>query len=171
MGLNRCPRLLNLRLIPCSPWLRLQVHAAGRCEDRRGMRHEHGEQGRPTRFSVWTKGQATQRARVARYELSLSVEGFANCCVAMPAPIPVSSLEGPWRLHGGVAKTQPRQCAVTRITFWYANPGGSIEPVERRVIILTKIVSAVVANTDSVGVYWGEGVLVHKPSEFLERAS
>ena len=36
--------------------------------------------------------------------------------------------------------------------------------------MLTKVVSAVVANTDAVGVYWGEGTLVHEPSEFLKRA-
>ena len=54
--------------------------------------------------------------------------------------------------------------------FLVALIGGSIEPVERRVV-LTKVVSAVVADTNAVGVYWGEGTLVHEPSEFLQRAS
>jgi hypothetical protein len=48
--------------------------------------------------------------------------------------------------------------------------GGSIAAVERR-IILTKVVGAVLADTDALGVYWGEGTLVHEPSEFRKRAA
>lgn len=86
----------------------------------------------------------------------------------MPAPIPWSSLEGP----SATAWWWPNATKAMRghtNHFLVALIGGSIEPVERRVI-MTKIVSAVLANTDSVGVYWGEGTLVHEASEFLERA-
>jgi hypothetical protein len=86
----------------------------------------------------------------------------------MPAPIPWSSLEGPC----ATAWWWPNATkAMERHTnhFLVALVGGSIEPVERRVV-LTKVVSAVLANTDAVGVYWGEGTLVHEPSAFLRQA-
>jgi hypothetical protein len=38
-------------------------------------------------------------------------------------------------------------------------------------VILTKMTSAVVQRTDAVGVYWGEGTLVHEPSEFVRQAA
>jgi hypothetical protein len=47
--------------------------------------------------------------------------------------------------------------------------GGTIPPVERRVI-LTRIVAALLRNSDAVGVYWAEGTLVHEPASFLEQA-
>jgi len=87
----------------------------------------------------------------------------------MPAPIPWSSLEGPC----ATAWWWPDATkAMRRHTnhFLVALVGGTIEAVERRVI-LTKVVSAVVADTDAVGIYWGEGTLVHEPAAFLQGAS
>jgi hypothetical protein len=86
----------------------------------------------------------------------------------MPAPIPWSQLEGPcataWWWPQAKEKLRPH-----KFHFLVALIGGTIEPVERRVI-LTKAVSAVVRGTDAVGVYWGEGTLVHEPAAFVEQA-
>lgn len=54
--------------------------------------------------------------------------------------------------------------------FLVALVGGEIDPVERRVL-LTKVVREVVKSSDSVGVYWGEGTVVHEPKEFLKMTS
>ena len=86
----------------------------------------------------------------------------------MPAPIPWSELEGPcataWWWPEATKRMKPH-----KYHFLVALIGGSIEPVERRVIV-TNVVSAVVRNTDAVGVYWGEGTLVHEPSQFAQQA-
>jgi hypothetical protein len=87
----------------------------------------------------------------------------------MPAPIPWSSLEGPCATAWWWPDATKAMRSHTN-HFLVALIGGSIEAVERRVV-LTKAVSAVVADTDAVGVYWGEGTLVHEPSQFLHRAS
>jgi hypothetical protein len=95
--------------------------------------------------------------------------GDAQVAVSlMPAPIPWSELEGPCATAWWWPEATRKMQAHTN-HFLAALLGGSIEPVERR-ILLTKIISAIVANADSVGVYWGEGTLVHEPSAFLRQA-
>jgi hypothetical protein len=87
----------------------------------------------------------------------------------MPAPIPWSSLEGPC----ATAWWWPDATnAMRRHTnhFLVALIGGGIEAVERR-LILTKVVSAVTSDTDAVGVYWGDGTLVHEPRVFTQLAA
>lgn len=87
----------------------------------------------------------------------------------MPAPIPWAELEGPcatawwWPDAGKHMKKATHHFIVTVM-------GGDIPPVERR-ILLSNIVSAVADGADTVGIYWGEGTLVHKPSEFIEQVS
>jgi hypothetical protein len=86
----------------------------------------------------------------------------------MPLPIPWSELEGPCATAWWWPEaTQALQSHTSH--FLIALVGGSIEPVERRVT-LTKVVSAVVRHSDAVGVYWGEGTLVHDPKEFVRQA-
>jgi hypothetical protein len=86
----------------------------------------------------------------------------------MPGPIPWTDLEGPcatawwWPEATELMKTHEYHFLVTII-------GGDIEPVDRRVL-LTKLVSEVIKGTDAVGVYWGEGTLVHEPGEFVRQA-
>jgi len=86
----------------------------------------------------------------------------------MPVPIPWSQLEGPcttaWWWPEATKRMKPH-----KHHFLVALIGGSIEPVERRVI-LTKVISSVVRDTDAVGIYWGEGTLVHEPSQFVQQA-
>jgi hypothetical protein len=87
----------------------------------------------------------------------------------MPAPIPWSELEGPcataywW-------PTATERMRAHKFHFLVALIGGTIEAVERRVV-LTKVVREVVNAVDCVGVYWGEGTVVHEPSEFLDLTS
>ena len=86
----------------------------------------------------------------------------------MPGPIPWPELEGPcatsWWWPEATEKMRPHKfCVLVSIL------GGTIPPVERRVI-LTRVVSAVARHTDAVGVVWSEGTLVHEPSAFVEQA-
>ena len=87
----------------------------------------------------------------------------------MPAPIPWSDLEGPCATAWWWPEATERMRSH-RFHFVVALIGGEIEPVERRVL-LTKVVREVVKSTDAVGVYWGEGTLVHEPDEFLRATS
>jgi hypothetical protein len=57
-----------------------------------------------------------------------------------------------------------------RYHFLVALIGGDIDAVDRRVL-LTHAVRAVITSTDAVGVYWGEGTLVHEPRMFLEQSA
>jgi len=86
----------------------------------------------------------------------------------IPAPIPWSELEGPcataWWWPEATQKMQAHRCH-----FLIGLLGGSMDPIERRVI-LTRLASAIVQNSDAVGVYWGEGTLVHEPREFVQQA-
>jgi hypothetical protein len=117
-----------------------------------------GRKARPSKEHVWQDGNLVFQYRDAQLAVSL-----------MPVPIPWSSLEGPC----ATAWWWPDAAEVMRRHtnhFLVALMGGSIDSVERRVV-LTKVVSAVVANADAVGVYWGEGTLVHEALAFVRQAS
>ena len=86
----------------------------------------------------------------------------------MPAPIPWNGLEGPCATSWWWPEATERMRAH-KYHFIVALVGGSIEPVERRVI-LTKVVCTIVHDSDAIGVYWGEGTIVHEPGEFIRQA-
>jgi hypothetical protein len=86
----------------------------------------------------------------------------------MPGPIPWDDLEGPCATSWWWPEATQRMRGH-KYHFLVTVMGGTIPPVERRVI-LTRIVSAVIRHTDAVGVLWAEGTLVHEPSTFLEQA-
>ena len=86
----------------------------------------------------------------------------------MPAPIPWSELEGPCATAWWWPDAEQRM-REHKYHFLVVFMGGSTEPVERR-LALTKLVTAILADTDAVGVYWGEGTLVHEPAAFLRQA-
>ncbi|MGC3972441.1 MAG: hypothetical protein QM775_35380 [Pirellulales bacterium] len=83
----------------------------------------------------------------------------------MPAPIPWHDLEGPCATAWWWPEATEKMRRHTH-HFLLAIIGGTLQPIARRVA-LTKLANAVVKATDSVGVYWGEGTLVHEPSAFL----
>ncbi len=86
----------------------------------------------------------------------------------LPVAIPWSSLAGPcatsWWWPEATACMEQHACH-----FFVVLRGGSLDSVERR-IILTRLTAAIVRESDAVGVYWGEGTLVHEPGEFLRQA-
>ena len=86
----------------------------------------------------------------------------------MPGPIPWADLEGPcatsWWWPEATDKMRGH-----KYHFIVTVMGGTIPPVERRVI-LTNLCAAVIRNSDAVGVYWAEGTLVHAPEAFLEQS-
>lgn len=86
----------------------------------------------------------------------------------MPVPIPWAQLEGPCATAWWWPDAATRMKEHTS-HLWVALAGGSIEAVERR-LILTQAVVAIVGATDAVGVYWGEGALVHEPKDFARQA-
>ncbi len=102
-------------------------------------------------------------------KLIFPVHGGILAVSLMPAPIPWSSLEGPCATAWWWPEATERMRSH-RFHFVVALIGGEIEPVERR-ILLTNVVREVVKSADSVGVYWGEGTLVHEPKQFLKLTS
>lgn len=86
----------------------------------------------------------------------------------MPKPIPWSQLEGPCASSWWWSQAAARMRRHTH-HFLVAVIGGTIEPVERR-IVLTHVVGAVLRGADAVGVYWSEATIVHEPKEFLRQA-
>ena len=86
----------------------------------------------------------------------------------MPGPVPWDDLEGPCATSWWWPEATERMRAH-KYHFIVTVMGGTIPPVERRVI-LTNVVRAVLRNTDAVGVLWAEGTLVHEPSAFLEQS-
>lgn len=87
----------------------------------------------------------------------------------MPGPYPWAELEGPcatsWWWPEAIERMRGHH-----YFFLVMLRDGSLEPVERR-LILTQATAAVVRNTDTVGVYWAEGTVVHEPGEFLKQAA
>lgn len=87
----------------------------------------------------------------------------------MPAAIPWSDLEGPcatawWWPEATQSMTLHNSHVIVALM------SGSGSPVERH-ILLTRIVSAVAANADAAGIYWGAGTLVHDPAVFQEQSA
>lgn len=95
-------------------------------------------------------------------------EGAEVMVCLMPVPVPWSSLAGPcatsWLWPEATECMEAHQCH-----FLVVVRGGSLEPVERR-LILTRLTAAVVRDADAIGVYWCEATLVHEPDMFLELA-
>jgi hypothetical protein len=87
----------------------------------------------------------------------------------MPAPIPWSDLEGPcataWWWPEATERMKGHKCHIIVVFM-----GGAGNAVERH-IYLTRLVSAVAANADSAGIYWGAGTVVHDPTAFQEQAA
>ena len=110
-------------------------------------------------------------AKDQEWEGTNLVFSFRDAMIAvalMPGPVPWSDLEGPcatawwWREAEEKMRAHKYHFVVTLM-------GGTIPPVERRVI-LTNIVRAVLRRSDAVGVYWAEGTVVHEPTSFLEQS-
>jgi Domain of unknown function (DUF4261) len=117
------------------------------------------------------KPGAAAAAKEQQWEDSNLVFSFRDGMIAvalMPGPIPWSDLEGPCATAWWWPDATERMRAHT-YHFIVTVMGGTIPPVERRVI-LTNIVRAVLRHTDAVGVYWAEGTVVHEPNTFLEQS-
>jgi len=107
---------------------------------------------------LWKDGNLVTELRGGHLAVSL-----------MPAPIPWRDLEGPCATAWWWPQAT-EQMRSHRYHFLVALIRGDIERVERRVL-LTHVVRAVVSTTDAIGVYWGEGTLVHEPRMFLEQSA
>jgi hypothetical protein len=105
----------------------------------------------------WDKGVLVFPCQDARVGLTL-----------VPLPIPWLSIEGPcataWWWPEATEKMKSHKCHFIIVIM-----GGTIDHIER-MLILTRIVSAAILGTDAVGVYWGEGTLVHEPEKFVTEA-
>ncbi len=100
--------------------------------------------------------------------LVFSLRDMQVSVALMPTPIPWSELEGPCATSW--LWTEATECMQAHTNhFLVALTGGSMDPIERR-LLLTKLVSAVVFESDAVGVYWGDGTLVVEPKMFVEMA-
>jgi hypothetical protein len=86
----------------------------------------------------------------------------------IPAPIPWSELEGPC----ATAWYWPTACEALRghkAHVIVSLNQASLQPTEQA-LLLTKLVAAVAATTNSAGIYWGAGTVVHSPEEFLNQS-
>ena len=88
---------------------------------------------------------------------------------AAGGPIPWEDLEGPCATAWWWPEATKRMQSHTS-QFIVAVRQGEITRLHRR-IVLTHVVRAVCANSDAVGVYWGEGTLVHDPGDFIRESS
>jgi hypothetical protein len=114
---------------------------------------------------------AVQVASELQWSGNSLVFGYEDAQVAvslMPMPIPWKELEGPCATAWWWPEAA-QQMEAHRYHFLLTLIAGSIDPVERR-IVLTRLTSALVRYTDSVGVYWSEGTLVHEPAAFVREA-
>jgi hypothetical protein len=92
---------------------------------------------------------------------------IAISCVQ--APIPWSELEGPcataWSWRQATEKMRSHTAHVMVVI-----QKGNFSKIERR-LLLTNVIWAILEDSDAVGVYWGEGTLVHEPKSFAKYAS
>jgi hypothetical protein len=91
--------------------------------------------------------------------------GFAFVSL-MPAPIPWSNLEGPCETAWWWPEATERMKGHTHHAI-VALMGPIDDPVQSH-IWLSHLVSAVAKNTDAVGIYWGNGTVIHDPVDFQE---
>jgi hypothetical protein len=92
-------------------------------------------------------------------------KGFAFVSL-MPAPIPWSDLEGPCETSWWWPEaTERMKCHTHHAIVALMAP---IDDPTQRHIWLSHLVSAVAKKTDAVGVYWGNGTVVHDPADFQE---
>lgn len=89
----------------------------------------------------------------------------------MPAPIPWEELEGPcataW--YWPEAAQEMKKHAAHIIVSMLPNQDSDLAQIDRA-IILSKVVAAILHNTDSVGVYWGSGTVVSPKDTFIQGA-
>lgn len=85
----------------------------------------------------------------------------------MPIPIPWSELEGPcataWWWPDATDEMRHHKNHIIIALM------GEDESLLSRHIVLSQLVAAIATITDTVGVYWGAGGLVHEPAEFIEQ--
>ena len=97
-----------------------------------------------------------------------ALEGDHVAIGLMPAPIPWSELEGPcatawWWPDANEAMKNHNSHIIVGLV---GGPGNLIQ----RHISLTRLTAAVAMHTDTAGIYWGSGTLVHEPKTFIEQA-
>jgi hypothetical protein len=87
----------------------------------------------------------------------------------MAAPIPWSDLEGPcstaWWWPDATVRMKGHNSHLI-----VALMGGARSAVQRHVL-LTYLISAVAANADPAGIYWGAGTVVHEPTAFQAQSA
>jgi hypothetical protein len=93
--------------------------------------------------------------------------GIVEAFVAtMPAPIPWRDLEGPcataWWWPDATAEMKKHKAHF--VIYLRQSNDNAVS----KCILLTKIVAAVTATSNSVGVYWGNGALVYPPELMLK---
>lgn len=130
------------------------VQASGDTGERRGL------------LSSWFGATRRTDVKWQNDMIVFSLRGGNLAISLMPAPIPWSDLEGPCATAWWWPEATERMKSHS-FHFVVALIGGEIEAVERRVI-LTNVVREVASTSDSVGIYWGEGTIVHEPKDFME---
>lgn len=111
------------------------------------------------------------RAKEVRQEGDTVSFELGNALVTltlMRTPIPWGDLEGPARAawHWPEA-TERLKAHLGHVIVAVLAPG--MDRIEAT-LLLTRVVAAVAATTDSSGVYWGEGPVVNAPDDFVEEA-
>lgn len=101
--------------------------------------------------------------------VTFSVSDGVGFFALVSAPIPWDDLEGPcataWYWPDACEKLKGHKAhAVVSLS------STSLEPVEQA-LLLTKLLASVAATTDSAGIYWGAGTVVHSPEMFLDQSS
>lgn len=116
-------------------------------------------------------GQEPTNLRLNDGILSCNFGDEIVCWALMPAPYPWSDIEGPcttsWMWPKGTTATEvirPHKAhlLVTMI-------GGKADRIRRR-LLLTALTAMAGRQPGVLGIYWGDGTLVHYPKVFIEMA-
>jgi hypothetical protein len=117
---------------------------------------------------TWPDSPSVGGIRRKENVLSFDVGDHAAAVSSMPAPIPWADLEGPCReaWYWPQAADAFRNHAAHTLVVLVPKSGDRIEAATS----LTRVVAAVAACSEAVGILWGGGGLVHAPQQFVTAA-
>lgn len=116
--------------------------------------------------ATWPDSPPTSRVNEKGNVVTFSFGESTAALTLFPMPIPWQHLEGPcatawyWPEASSEMRRHQRHILVTLIDE-------GRDPVEKS-LRLTKLVMAVAAQCETVGIFWGPGHLVHSPQGFYE---
>lgn len=98
----------------------------------------------------------------------LSADGAGWIVSHVPGPVPKSDLDHALALSPSIEEDAPVLAHRTHLIV--VSQGGALSPAERRSHLSVGVAAAARAS-EAVGVYWGEGSVVHEVTSFVEEVA